>query len=81
MPKLCLIVGFLVSQQLLDLGEGVVILIRAVVPVGEVEGEEAGAQQVHGHEGFVGGLVAVEGHAALTLEIGESAVKDWLTPW
>jgi hypothetical protein len=81
MPKLCLIVGCLVSQHLLDLREGIIILVRAEVPVGEVERQEAGAQQVHGHKDFVCSLIAVEGHTAFTLEIGESVVKERLTPW
>ncbi len=51
------------------------------MPVGEVEREEAGAQQVNRHEGLVGSFVAVESGGSLTLEVGQSRRYGNLTPW
>lgn len=42
------------------------------MPVGEVEGKNACAQQVNSHKSLIGSFIAVKSNTSLTLEVGQS---------
>jgi hypothetical protein len=62
------------SQHLLDLGEEVVVLVRAEVPVGQDCAEEGCAEEPDPDEGLVGCFPSVELGGPFSVEVGQSGL-------